>query len=74
MTAVFGERQAAVARELTKLHEEVRRGPLAELARHYEEAGPPRGEVTVLVGPPTAAEPDFAASTRRWMRRWPSCR
>jgi len=42
-------RPAAVARELTKLHEELRRGTLAELAAYYVEH-PPRGEVTVVVG------------------------
>ena len=43
------ERPAAVARELTKLHEEVRRGTVGELARYYEQH-PPRGEVTIVVG------------------------
>jgi len=42
-------RPAAVARELTKLHEEVRRGTVGELAQYYQEQ-PPRGEVTVVVG------------------------
>ena len=55
MAAVLGPREAAFARELTKLHEEVRRGTLAELARHYAEAGPPKGEIVIVVGPPTAA-------------------
>jgi 16S rRNA (cytidine1402-2'-O)-methyltransferase len=41
-----------VARELTKLHEEVRRGTLPELADHYEETGPPKGEVVVVIAPP----------------------
>lgn len=50
-------REAAVARELTKLFEEVRRGTLAELAAHYAEAGPPKGEIVVLVGPPPPAGP-----------------
>jgi 16S rRNA (cytidine1402-2'-O)-methyltransferase len=59
MAQVLGPRPAAVARELTKLHEEVRRGALPELAAHYAQAGAPRGEVTVLVGPPPEAEPDF---------------
>lgn len=45
-------RPAAVAREMTKLYEEVRRGSLDELARHYAEAGAPKGEVVVVVGPP----------------------
>ena len=46
----LGPRPAAVARELTKLYEEVRRGSLAELAAHYAEAGPPKGEVVVVIG------------------------
>jgi 16S rRNA (cytidine1402-2'-O)-methyltransferase len=48
------ERPAAVARELTKLHEEIRRGTLGELAAYYEE-NPPRGEVTVVVAGRAAA-------------------
>lgn len=52
MSEVFGLREAAVARELTKKFEEVRRGPLAELARHYREAGAPKGEIVIVVGPP----------------------
>jgi len=50
---VLGPREAAVTRELTKLHEEVRRGPLDELAAHYEDAGPPKGEIVVVIAPPT---------------------
>lgn len=42
------DRPAAVGRELTKLHEEVRRGTLGELAAYYRDV-PPRGEVTVVV-------------------------
>ena len=49
MEAVLGPRPAAVARELTKLHEEVRRGSLDELAGHYA-AGAPKGEVVIVVG------------------------
>ena len=48
-------REAAVARELTKRHEEIRRGRLDALARHYRESGPPRGEAVIVVGPPEAA-------------------
>jgi 16S rRNA (cytidine1402-2'-O)-methyltransferase len=42
-------RRAAVCRELTKLHEEVRRGTLAELSAHY--AAPPKGEITLVLAP-----------------------
>jgi 16S rRNA (cytidine1402-2'-O)-methyltransferase len=51
MHDAFGARAAAVARELTKHFEEVRRGTLADLAGHYA-ANAARGEITVLVGPP----------------------
>ena len=60
MYAVLGDRAVAVTRELTKLHEEVRRGTLAILAPRYAEEPPPRGEVTILVGPPPEGETDFA--------------
>ena len=52
MSATLGVRNAAVCRELTKAFEEVRRGSLAELASHYEKAGPPKGEIVVVVSPP----------------------
>jgi 16S rRNA (cytidine1402-2'-O)-methyltransferase len=48
--AMLGERPAAVARELTKLHETVRRGALGELATHYGSAEAARGEIVVLIG------------------------
>ncbi|MGH6720023.1 MAG: 16S rRNA (cytidine(1402)-2'-O)-methyltransferase, partial [Alphaproteobacteria bacterium] len=51
MAAVLGPRPAAVARELTKFHEEVVRGPLDALAARYATTAP-RGEVVVVVGPP----------------------
>jgi 16S rRNA (cytidine1402-2'-O)-methyltransferase len=60
MAEVLGERSAVVARELTKLHEEVRRGSLSELAAHYAKAAAPKGEVTLLVGPPADAVTDMA--------------
>ena len=50
LAAVFGERPAAVARELTKRFEEVRRGTLGELAAHYA-AHAARGEITLVVAP-----------------------
>lgn len=56
LAELLGAREAAVARELTKLYEEVRRGTLPELAAHYAAAGPPRGEVVLVIGPPGAEE------------------
>lgn len=50
------DREGVVARELTKLFEEARRGTLTELAEHYSRAGPPKGEVVILAGPPTQAD------------------
>jgi 16S rRNA (cytidine1402-2'-O)-methyltransferase len=52
MAAILGTRDIAVAREMTKLHEELRRGDIAELAAHYGENGAPKGEVVVVIGPP----------------------
>src|SRR5688572_17825592 len=45
----LGEREAVVARELTKLHEELRRGRLSDLAKHYVDEENPRGEIVVLI-------------------------
>ena len=46
--AILGERKAVVARELTKLHEEIRRGRLSELAEHYSQENP-RGEIVLII-------------------------
>jgi 16S rRNA (cytidine1402-2'-O)-methyltransferase len=59
-------RPAAVCRELTKLHEEVRRGRASELAEHYRES-PPRGEVVLVIGAAQAGGaqlPDALAALR----------
>lgn len=50
----LGPRPAAVCRELTKAFEEVRRGDLAALAAYYAEAGAPKGEIVLVIGPPAA--------------------
>ena len=60
MHSILGARPAAVARELTKLHEEVRRGTLASLAADYAGETAPRGEIVIVVGPPAEEEPDLA--------------
>jgi 16S rRNA (cytidine1402-2'-O)-methyltransferase len=66
IAAVLGSRDAAVCRELTKAFEEVRRGQLAALASHYEEAGPPKGEIVLVVAPPGEADaPDGADIDRK---------
>jgi 16S rRNA (cytidine1402-2'-O)-methyltransferase len=67
MAEVLGRRSAAVARELTKLHEDISRGALDDLARHYRETGPPRGEAVIVVGPPepeTRDSPEIDARLR----------
>ncbi len=51
-----GARPAAVVRELTKIHETVRNGTLAELAAAYGAEEAPRGEIVVVVAPPSAEE------------------
>jgi 16S rRNA (cytidine1402-2'-O)-methyltransferase len=61
LAAGLGAREAAVCRELTKLHEEVRRGDLAALARDYGDEADPRGEMVVVIAPPAGdaqASPD----------------
>lgn len=49
---ILGRRQAVIAREITKLHEEFLRGDLAELLVHMQQK-PARGEITVIIGPPS---------------------
>lgn len=50
--SMLGPRPAVVARELTKHFEEVVRGTLPDLAAHYAEANAPKGEITLVIGPP----------------------
>jgi 16S rRNA (cytidine1402-2'-O)-methyltransferase len=52
---LLGEREAVVARELTKLHEEIRRGLLSKLAEHYQQEKV-RGEIVVLIDRNVIAE------------------
>jgi len=57
MSDVLGDRPAAVARELTKIYEEVRRGGLSKIAERYAAEDPPKGEIVVVVGPPDEDAP-----------------
>ena len=61
MAEILGDRPAAVSRELTKLYEETVRGRLPELAARYVASGPPKGEITIVVGPPPPPEAPAAA-------------
>ncbi|MBA4163174.1 MAG: 16S rRNA (cytidine(1402)-2'-O)-methyltransferase [Erythrobacter sp.] len=56
IAALWPRREVAVARELTKLHEECRRASAAELAAHYS-LHAPKGEVVLLIGPPDEQAP-----------------
>ncbi len=49
---VLGNREMAVLREITKMYEEVRRGPASELVAHYRQEGPPKGEIVLVIAPP----------------------
>jgi 16S rRNA (cytidine1402-2'-O)-methyltransferase len=52
LAELLGPRPAAVARELTKLFEEVRRAPLDALATHYADHPDVKGEIAIVIGPP----------------------
>jgi 16S rRNA (cytidine1402-2'-O)-methyltransferase len=54
LAELLGPREAAVAREITKLHEECVTGTLGELAARYAQAAP-KGEIVIVVGPPVQA-------------------
>jgi 16S rRNA (cytidine1402-2'-O)-methyltransferase len=55
----LGDREAAVAREISKIYEECVTGTLSELAARYADA-PPKGEIVVIVGPPGEAQAEAA--------------
>lgn len=68
----LGDREAAVAREISKLHEQCVTGTLATLAELYRES-PPKGEIVILVGPPAeaaaASESDLDAALDEALQR-----
>jgi 16S rRNA (cytidine1402-2'-O)-methyltransferase len=65
----LGDRAAAICRELTKLHEEVRRGSLSELARAYCELPEPRGEIVIVTAPPPEQQPAGADEVDALLRQ-----
>jgi 16S rRNA (cytidine1402-2'-O)-methyltransferase len=73
----LGDRAAAVVREISKKFEETVSGPLSELAERYAQ-GPPRGEIVIVVGPPSqppgADSADVDAALREAMTRLSSSR
>jgi 16S rRNA (cytidine1402-2'-O)-methyltransferase len=60
--STLGDRPAAVARELTKLHEEIARGSLSELARRFSAGVPARGEMVLIIS--GANEPKIRADAK----------
>jgi 16S rRNA (cytidine1402-2'-O)-methyltransferase len=60
LESILGDRPMAAARELTKLHEEIVRGPISQVRAHFVDE-PPRGEFTLVVGGAAANE----------VARWP---
>ena len=68
LAAGLGGRAAAIGRELTKLHEEVRRGTLETLAHDYAAGAETRGEFVIVVAPPAADAPADAAEIDALLR------
>jgi 16S rRNA (cytidine1402-2'-O)-methyltransferase len=68
LAAGLGPREAAVCRELTKLHEEVRRGDLQALAASYA-AAEPRGEIVLVIAPPMADQRPAASDVDAMLRQ-----
>jgi 16S rRNA (cytidine1402-2'-O)-methyltransferase len=60
LAATLGDREVAIVRELTKLHEECVSGILSELAERYADAAP-KGEIAIVVAPPP--KPEGASSS-----------
>ncbi len=69
LAEALGPREAALCRELTKLHEEIRRGDLVTLARSYAETGELRGEIVLVIAPPAALEQPSADDADALLRQ-----
>jgi 16S rRNA (cytidine1402-2'-O)-methyltransferase len=68
LAAGLGRREAALCRELTKIHEEIRRGDLETLAQNSP-ASEVRGEIVLVIAPPQASAPPSADDTDTLLRR-----
>jgi 16S rRNA (cytidine1402-2'-O)-methyltransferase len=68
LLSVLGERPLVVARELTKLHQEVLRGTVSAAIERYASTAP-RGEFTLVVGPAAASAESRAGEAREELRR-----
>lgn len=68
---VFGKREIAVAREISKMFEECRSGSAAELIEHYS-AHPPKGEIVLMVAPPSekAEAIDYSEALKAEMQKY----
>ena len=63
LAAGLGAREAAICRELTKFHEEVRHGELAQLAHNYTNGAETRGEIVIVIAPPSVEVDTVDADT-----------
>ena len=68
LSSLLGSREAAVAREITKLHEECVTGTLPELATFYAD-NVPKGEIAIVVGPPLELETASDATVDRLLEQ-----
>jgi 16S rRNA (cytidine1402-2'-O)-methyltransferase len=68
LSSELGSREGAVAREITKLHEECVTGTLAELAERYSKQAP-KGEIVIVVGPPLEVETASDATVDRLLEQ-----
>ena len=63
------DREIAIAREMTKLHEECLHGQAAILLARYQDSGPPKGEIVLMIGPASAAAMPDEADLLQMLRR-----
>ncbi len=74
LLAGLGNREVVLAREITKLHEEIKSGMLADLAAHYATAPAPKGELVIVIAPAEKSAPaadDIDALLRAALAQYP---